>query len=240
VADDLPVLGTPSPGTARAAQEGAAGSPGDADLETAPELTHAIDCDLGEDCTCGAEERPVLTLAEQLDQIPQHVTIWPDVDLGTDDPAHDHELGRRRCIAARRAGGRCTVRPVHSGLLCGSHAGILDPSAGGHALAAIRREANGTAEERRRVAALGVRGAIVERLNARAKDVQRTVDVLLDAATQGDLQAAKLVIPYINQGMGMPREQLEVHSTPGTLDLESMSTFELQQLVAQRRLKPAS
>ena len=175
------------------------------------------------------------SLAEQLDAIPLHVEVWPEVPLDAEDPAFDHELGRRRCIAARKAGGRCTVRAMEAGLLCPAHSGLLDPRIGGQAKAEKLRQARVSEEERARLGRLGTRGVILDRLAVRAADVQKTVDVLLDAATQGDLQAAKLLIPYFNQALGMPKETTEVVAPTSASDLERMSTAELHALLARRR-----
>lgn len=175
------------------------------------------------------------SLAEMLDAIPLNVTLWHEVKLDSEDPAWSEEAGRRVCIAARRAGGRCTVRPVHDGLLCGAHSGLLDPSEGAHARAKAIRERRVSAEERTRLARLGARGALAERAAARAADLQRVFDVLVDAAMEGDLAAAKLVGPYLNQGLGAPTERVEVAAPASAEDVASLPTSDLIALVQERR-----
>jgi hypothetical protein len=50
-----------------------------------------------------------------------------------------------------------------------------------------------------------------------------------------DLQAAKALIPWLNQAHGMPTERVE-HRPPSTLEeLEQMDTAELERLVARGR-----
>jgi hypothetical protein len=53
----------------------------------------------------------------------------------------------------------------------------------------------------------------------------------------GDLAAAKALIPWLNQALGMPAERVE-HRAPTSLeDIESMSTAELERLVAEGRAR---
>ena len=85
------------------------------------------------------------------------------------------------------------------------------------------------------MAALGTRGVILEALNAEAEKVRRTVQLLLDAASQGDLAAAKLVLPYVNQALGNPTETVAV-ATPSTADeVASLPTAALVDIVRERR-----
>jgi len=73
-------------------------------------------------------------------------------------------------------------------------------------------------------------------LVAKAEKVARTVERLLDAGAEGDLAAAKALVPWIDQAYGKPTERVE-HKLPSSLDdLESMSTAELEALVAKGRM----
>jgi hypothetical protein len=165
--------------------------------------------------------------------VPAHIIVSPDVDLDAEDPARVQETGRRRCIAVRQAGGRCTVTPCHSGVTCPVHAGLLQASEGGKAKARKSREAKITAEERTRLARIGSRGVIQEALAEKAEQLRATVHTLLDAAATGDLQAAKLVAPYLNQAYGMPTERL-VHEVPQTPEeIRQLPTAELLRLVRE-------
>jgi hypothetical protein len=72
--------------------------------------------------------------------------------------------------------------------------------------------------------------------------VPLTVRLLCRSAEGGDLAAAKALIPWLNQALGMPTERVE-HRPPSTLqELEQMDTAELERLVArgrERRLRAA-
>jgi hypothetical protein len=82
---------------------------------------------------------------------------------------------------------------------------------------------------------LGTRAVVAEALVAEAEKVDRAVRHLVDAAARGDIQAAKALIPWINQALGMPQERVQ-HTTPSTLEeLERMDTAQLEQLVAAGR-----
>jgi hypothetical protein len=84
---------------------------------------------------------------------------------------------------------------------------------------------------------LGTRAVVAEALVAEAANVDRAVWLLCRSAGGGDLQAAKALIPWINQALGMPTERVE-HRAPTSLeDIESMSTAELERLVAEGRAK---
>ena len=81
---------------------------------------------------------------------------------------------------------------------------------------------------------------IAETLVARSGNVQKAVMLLCEAAGNGDLAAAKALVPYLDQELGKPTERVE-HRVPSSLDeLEQMSTEELERLVAwgrERRLR---
>jgi hypothetical protein len=87
---------------------------------------------------------------------------------------------------------------------------------------------------------LGTRAVVAEALVAEAEKVDRAVRHLVDAAAGGDIAAAKALIPWLNQALGMPQERVQ-HTTPSTLEeLERMDKGELDELVArgrQRRLR---
>jgi hypothetical protein len=58
---------------------------------------------------------------------------------------------------------------------------------------------------------------------------------LVDAAARGDIAAAKALIPWLNQALGMPQERVQ-HTTPSTLEeLERMDTAALEELVRKGR-----
>jgi hypothetical protein len=172
---------------------------------------------------------------ELLEAIPLHCEIDPDVDLDAEDPALVASTGRRRCISSRKAGGRCTVLAASDSLLCAVHSGRLDPAEGGKAKARKAREARGSEEEEARAGRLGTRGVIADTLARRPKAVAGTVDRLLDAASQGDLAAAKLLIPYFNQALGMPTERVEVGEVDAATDMAELTDEQLASLVAERR-----
>jgi hypothetical protein len=76
---------------------------------------------------------------------------------------------------------------------------------------------------------------VAEALVAEAEKVDRAVRHLVDAAANGDIAAAKALIPWLDQALGKPTERVEMRA-PSTLeDLEQMDTAALQALVAQGR-----
>ena len=83
---------------------------------------------------------------------------------------------------------------------------------------------------------------VAEALASEAANVEKAVKLLCRSAGGGDLAAAKALIPWINQALGMPTERVE-HRPPSTLqDLAKMDTAELERLVArgrERRLRAA-
>lgn len=181
-------------------------------------------------------ERP--TREEMLEAVPVDVEIDESVDLEAADPAYSDTSSRRLCISTRRAGGRCTAPPHLDGLLCGIHAGTLDPRKAALASAAARRKGTETQQETARLAQLGTRGVIAETLAAEASQVRATVRTLLRNAAQGDRQCALALIPYMNQGLGMPTERVRVEQE-GVSALDDLSQSELAERVAQLRAKRA-
>jgi hypothetical protein len=76
---------------------------------------------------------------------------------------------------------------------------------------------------------------VAETLVAQAENVQKAVVLLCEQAAAGDVQAAKALIPWLNQALGMPTERVEHRVPTGLEDLEFMSTEELERIVAQGR-----
>jgi len=84
---------------------------------------------------------------------------------------------------------------------------------------------------------MGTRAVVAEALVAEAANVDRAVRVLCEAAAKGDIAAAKALIPWLNQALGMPQERVQ-HTTPSTFEeLEQMETAQLEALVAEGRRK---
>jgi hypothetical protein len=82
---------------------------------------------------------------------------------------------------------------------------------------------------------LGTRAVVAEALASEAANVERAVRLLCRSAGGGDLQAAKALIPWLNQALGMPTERVE-HRPPRTIeDIQAMDTEELRRLVAEGR-----
>lgn len=183
--------------------------------------------------------REIPSLAEMLDAIPLDVQLAVDEEAmkaaldGTDPSITDS--GRRICIAVRRAGGRCTASAPASSLLCNMHSGVVDPAAGGRALAEKRRNAATSEAEVLRMVRVGARGVVAERLHARPLVTARVVDTLMDMAASGDVTAAKALVPWMNQGLGMPTETVHVTTPESLTDLERLGTADLAAYVAQRR-----
>jgi hypothetical protein len=81
---------------------------------------------------------------------------------------------------------------------------------------------------------------IADVLHERATDVALVVNNLIDRAKTGDMKAQSLLLPYINQALGLPTERLE-HSAPQDASgLRSASTEELEALVARGRSRRLS
>jgi hypothetical protein len=82
---------------------------------------------------------------------------------------------------------------------------------------------------------LGTRAVVAEALVAEADKVDRAVRHLVTAAADGDLAAAKALIPWLNQVLGMPTERVE-HRLPARLEeLDAMDEAQLERLVATGR-----
>lgn len=160
---------------------------------------------------------------------------WADgVDIEAEDPAL-LDSGRRSCVTVTRAGARCGAPPLRGHLLCTPHAGLLDSRAGGAAKAKKRREAEEKAESQVATARLGTRAVVAAALASKHREITSAIGVLADSAASGDVRSAQALIPWINQGLGMPTERLE-HRVPGSLDeLKALETSQLEELVAARR-----
>ena len=65
--------------------------------------------------------------------------------------------------------------------------------------------------------------------------VRATVVALLEDAAKGDLAAAKLIGPFLNQGLGMPTERVEVVAPSSVDDLDAMDTAQLEGYVETLR-----
>src|SRR3954470_15961617 len=73
---------------------------------------------------------------------------------------------------------------------------------------------------------LGTRAVVAEALASEAENVERAVRLLCRSAGGGDLQAARALIPWLNQGLGMPTERVE-HRSPSTLaEVQELSSDE--------------
>jgi hypothetical protein len=57
----------------------------------------------------------------------------------------------------------------------------------------------------------------------------------VNAAANGDLQAANALIPWIDQALGKPTERVEHRLPTGPEELEQMDEAQLERLVAQGR-----
>jgi len=157
----------------------------------------------------------------------------PDVDLGAEDPALVE--GRRYCVATKADGERCKALAPRGELACNAHAGRLDPSSGGHALARKRREARERAEREVAARALGTRAVVAAVLEERALEVRKTVEHLLTAAATGDRAAAQSLLPWIDQALGRPTERVESTQTRTVEDVRALDPASLQALVAEGR-----
>lgn len=173
--------------------------------------------------------------------LPDGLPIAAGIDLSSPDPAYTGEPGKpRRCVAARKSGERCAATAAASALVCPIHAGRADPAAGGRAKAARRRHALEAAENRVAERALGVRAALAAQLAEQETEVRAIVAGLVTAGAAGDRKAAALLLPYLDQALGRPQERVE-HTIPETPEeLESLSTSQLEALVAQGRADQAA
>ena len=169
--------------------------------------------------------------------LPEGVRLADGIDLDSPDPARVE--GRRICVATKKAGGRCASAAIANALVCAIHDGRADPAAGGRARAERRRLALVQAQDRVAERSLGVRAAVGAALAAREADLRRIVDGLVTAAASGDRKAAALLLPYIDQALGRPVERIETGTPSTSEELESLSTSELEALIASGRAAQA-
>lgn len=167
-------------------------------------------------------------------RLPFTVTVADDVDLDAEDPSLN-PTGGRTCVSTRMAGGRCGATAVNGEVLCSIHSGRLNPADGAKAKHEARRRAEERADQALSLQKLGTRAVVAQTLVAEADNVRKTVQSLLERASTGDIRAATALIPWLNQGLGMPTERVE-HQLPGTPDeVMKASTAALAELVAEGR-----
>ena len=172
--------------------------------------------------------------SEPLALIPPGITLAPEVDSEAADPALT-EGGRRVCVAATVAGPRCQAPAIRDLILCSAHAGRLDSAAGGRARAEQLRLVRDEAQNREITARLGTRAIVANALKEKHEEIRLAVHALADLASEGDRQAALALIPWINQGLGMPSptQATAVVQVEGEeLDLKSLDTAQLRALLA--------
>ena len=179
------------------------------------------------------------TLEEMWEAVPLNVELAVDQDDLEDpeDPCAitlDGHL-RRRCISTRRAGGRCTAQPGKHSLLCNMHSGLIDPAEGGRARAQKARGQQLDETEQARLRRLGTRGVIADTMARNPGLVAQATLVLLEDAAKGDRGAAKLIGPFLNQGLGLPTERVEIVSPSSAEDLDGMDTAQLESYVETLR-----
>ena len=176
------------------------------------------------------------TLEEMWEAVPLNVELAVDPDdlHDPDDPCLQPD-GKRRCVSTRRAGGRCTAQPGPHSLLCNAHSGRLDPSAGGRARAQKHAVARIDEAEEARLRRLGTRGVIADTMARNPGLVAQATLVLLEDAAKGDRGAAKLIGPFLNQGLGLPTERVEITTPSSADDLDQMDTAQLESYVETLR-----
>jgi hypothetical protein len=167
-------------------------------------------------------------------ELPAGIEPHVDVDLDADDPALLAD-GRRSCITASRAGTRCKATPKRGELLCNVHAGRLDPAAGGHALAAKRRLDAERVEKAELEARLGTRAIVAAALREKAPQIRLAIGQLADRAADGDRACALALIPWLNQGLGMPAptDHAPLVVEGEELDLSTLDTASLRALLGR-------
>jgi hypothetical protein len=82
---------------------------------------------------------------------------------------------------------------------------------------------------------MGTRAVVAEVLVQKAEKVARTVEHLLNAGAEGDLAAAKALLPYLDQALGKPTERHELRVPSSVEEIEQLSMEELESLVARGR-----
>jgi len=165
---------------------------------------------------------------------PDGVRAHDSVDLTLADPAAI-EGGPRRCVASKQAGERCRGQALNEHLLCPLHDGRLDAAEGGRAKHRLARERRERAENRAAIAALGTRAVVAAALAEKHEEIRKALHVLATAAAGGDVKSAQALIPWLNQGLGMPTERIDARTSVDASELAGLSTGELQEYVALKR-----
>ena len=207
-------------------------APNEAKLAALPELQSGPEQGLYESLMSPGAQAEVE--AERIEwALPEGLTLAPEVSLDAHDPA-DVGGPRRLCVALARAGTRCRATAPRGAILCNAHAGTLDSSAGGHARAAKLRLVREGAENRAAAARLGTRGVVAEALREKHAEIRLAIHGLADRAASGDRAAALALIPWLNQGMGMPATSgsVEVSTPEGAMPLDALDTASLRALLA--------
>jgi hypothetical protein len=212
------------------------------------------DANVRDDASTNGNESSTPTLQDATNlwpPLPHNVVVADDIDLAAEDPCYVPEPvnagndrnSHRRCVATRLDGTRCNGRAMHNHLTCPLHTGAMRSEDGAKVKWTRRREREAQAERTLSLQKLGTRAVVAEALASEAENVEKAVKLLCRSAGGGDLAAAKALIPWLNQALGMPTERVE-HRPPSTLqELEKIDTAELERLVArgrERRLRAAA
>jgi hypothetical protein len=180
-------------------------------------------------------------------EFPAGVKLADGLALDSDDPARPREgmnegVGRsgrsRRCVAQRNAGGRCGAPAITSHLLCSMHAGRADPRQAAQTRHRLAQEAKDRVRDRAAAAglgALGTRSLVAETLVAEHDNLRKALKHLAAAAGAGDIKAAQALLPWLNQALGNPTERAEIRFPTTGQEAQSLSTSQLEALVAQGR-----
>ena len=140
---------------------------------------------------------------------------------GSASPSHGQALDAARLHHAGRSS--ATRMP---GRLTRPQAGTLgQPSSDSYAKGAENRAA---------AARLGTRGVVAEALREKHAEIRLAIHGLADRAASGDRAAALALIPWPNQGMGMPATSgsVEVSTPEGAMPLDALDTASLRALLA--------
>jgi len=168
-------------------------------------------------------------------------TIAADVDRDAEDPATSGQLDKapRRCVVLAASGQRCRASPLFNDLRCSLHAGRLTPADGGRGRALAIRRRQARAERITALQRMGTRSVVAEALVAEAEQVYRAVTNLTAAAAQGDIAAAKALVPWLNQALGNPTERLELAKADNMTDLTKLSSQQLRAMLEESRNRAA-
>ena len=161
-----------------------------------------------------------------------------EVEPDAEDPAATGELKGlpRRCIAhSERKGRRCGAGVPRDDVICTLHSGRLTPAHGGAGRALGNQRRKDRIEQMAALQRMGTRAVVAAALVDQAQEVDSAVRMLCRAAASGDLNAAKALIPWINQALGNPTERSEVSLSARPADLAAMSSEQLQSLVERGR-----